>query len=563
MKKLYIAIAFLMSLTACKKALDEQPLEKITEDYVFDARDSVGTQALQVLNDIYSNLPNGFNRIDGNFLDAATDDAVSSRVNAAIVNLAQSRISPTTNPDDAWAKYYTGIRKVNQYISKVTVIPNTNVKFWVAEAKALRAIFYFELLKRYGGIPLLGDRVYTLADNIQVKRNTFAECINYLVAECDALSPQLRTEAQINANPSDFGRISKGAVLSLKSRVLLYAASPLFNGGVAAGGNAEQRLVAGYPTYDVTRWTAAANAAREVINLGSYSLDASFTNVFTARKSNETILSYLRAVTNDLEVNNGPVGYGVGSTGQGITSPSQDLVDAYPMLNGQPINESATYNPANPYAGRDPRLANTVLTNGTRWLNRNVETFEGGLDKPNRGNQVQTRTGYYLRKFLGNFTSATQYSTQNHNYPIFRYTEILLNFAEALNESAGPTTEVYKALTDIRKRAGITAGAGNLYGLKANMTQNEMRNAIKLERRIELAFEEHRYWDLRRWKDAEMVLNRNVNGVSITLNSSTSVLSYQSIVADKTIFSAPKMYLYPISSAETAKNNLLVQNIGW
>lgn len=562
MKYCFLLLLVAVSFVACKKNMDELPIEKFTEDFVFDSRDSVGTNVEQVLNNIYSILPNGFNRIGGNFLDAATDDAISSAYNQGVENIAQSKInSSATHPDDAFAKNFAGIYKVNLFLRNVDVVPiPLKIPSWKAEARFLRSMFYFELLKRYGGVPIIGDTVLNYTDNPQFKRNSFAECVSYIVNECDAIKGLVKPEP---LSTTDFGRISNGAVLALKSRVLLYAASPLFNGGVAPEASSAQQVLAGYTAYDVQRWVLAAQAAKDVINLAKYSLDPTFNNVFINRRGNENILSYMRATSTDVEVNNGPVGFKTGSTGNGITSPTQDLVEAYPMLDGTPITSSTTYSLQNQYVGRDPRLANTVLYNGVKWLNRSLEMFEGGLDKPNLGNLTQTRTGYYLRKFMGSFTTSTSLTAQNHNFSIFRYAEILLNYAEAQNEAVGPATDVYQVLKDIRKRAGITAGSNSLYGLKANMTLDEMRVAIKLERRLELAFEEHRYWDLRRWKDAATELNKDLSGLLITKDKVTSVITYQKTAVAKTIFAGPKMYLYPIPFSELIKNTQLIQNYGW
>ncbi|MDI3318380.1 RagB/SusD family nutrient uptake outer membrane protein [Pinibacter soli] len=561
MKYYILLLLAAAGFAGCSKQLNEVPLEKYTEDYVFDPRDSVGTNVEQVLNNIYSILPNGFNRVGGNFLDAATDDAISSQYNQAVEYIALSNInSAATHPDDAWNKNFTGIHKVNLFLKNAAIVPiPLKVPNWKAEARFLRSMFYFELIKRYGGVPLIGDSVYTYTDNLQLKRNSFAECVKYIVSECDSIKTLVKQEP---LSTTDFGRISNGAVLSLKARVLLYAASPLYN-GVVSQGSAVQKELAGYPTYDANRWALAAQAAKDVISLNKYSLDPTFNNIFINRRGNENILSYLRGTSNDVEVNNGPVGFRTGTTGNGITSPTQDLVEAFPMIDGTPVTASATYSLQNQYANRDPRLANTVLYNGVKWLNRNLEMFEGGLDKPNIGNLTQTRTGYYLRKFMGNLSTSTSITVQNHNFNIFRYAEILLDYAEAKNEMDGATTEVYQVLKDIRKRAGISAGTSSLYGLKSNMSKDEMRDAIKLERRLELAFEEHRYWDLRRWKDAEVVMNKKLSGLIITKDAIAGATTYKKLDVFQPVFDANKMYLYPIPFSELMKDRELIQNYGW
>jgi len=560
MKKIFYSILFFtLFVAACKKGLETEPLDQLTEDRVFDPADSSGTYAQQYLNDIYSGLPTGFNRIGGNILDAATDDALPSQDGTSIENLGKGQISSGSNPDDAWAKSYASIQKVNIFLSKIDIVPRdaATKTFWKADARFLRAISYFELLKRYGGVPLVGDSVFKATDNIQIKRNTFEECVNYIVKECDAIKTIERADPVATA---DWGRISKGIVYTLKAKVLLYAASPLFNGGSGSTNGLQ-----GYPTFDKERWNVAAQAAKDVINLNVYGLETSYTTIFTTRRSAlakpEVILAYLRAITTDVEANNGPIGFTNAAEGDGKTSPTQDLVDAFPMLNGKAITDvTSGYSAAAPYTGRDKRLDNTVLYNGTLWLNKPLETFVGGISNPAR-NVVKTKTGYYMRKFMADFSTATQYANKDHNFVIFRYADVMLMSAEALNEyNATPTAEVYQVLKDIRKRAGITVGTDGLYGLKANMTQAEMRDAIRNERRIEMAFEEQRFWDLRRWKIAETVLNKSLTGMQITKVG--TAFTYNRVTAGQVIFPT-RMYLYPIPYSETSRNRNLIQNSGW
>lgn len=548
-------------ITGCRK-YNNGPLENYTEEYVFDPLDKNGITAKQVLSNIYADMPTGFNRINSDLLDAATDDALPSRNGTSIGNISFSNVNNSFHPDNAWTKSYAGIRKVNLFLSKVDVVPIPDeVKIWKAEVRFLRAFFYFELLKRYGGVPLIGDIVFNNDNGITPPRNTFEECVNYIVSELDAIKTIVKKEA---IPDPDFGRASRGAVLALKSRVLLYAASPLFNGGVPAGASAAQKALMGYPAYDVERWNKAAQAANEFLSLSIYPLEATYNNVFLNRKNNEVILSYLRGTTTDLENLNGPIGFGQGANGVGLTSPTQELVDAFLMTNGKRIHETGSgYNPANPYTNRDPRLGNTVLRNGSQWLNRTVQTFEGGLDKPNNG-IIQTITSYYMRKFLGNFATAATYSAQNHNFVIFRSAEVMLNYAEALNEySSTPNDLIKNQVINLRKRAGIAAGSDGKYGIPTSPApdKDQMREIIRNERRIEMAYEEQRYWDARRWKIAEQVFNRDLTGLKIT-DAGGGNFNYEPVIAGKIIFT-PNMYSYPIPYSELSKNPNLIQNFGW
>ena len=564
---------------SCKK-IETVPKDWFGSDLVFDTLDRLGTVAAFNLNDLYNYIPGGFNRIGGDFLDAASGDAIPSRNNTLVEYYTNRRVSVVSNPDPYWGNSYAGIRRTNifmQNINKVPIVETdqttiTNAKltrqYWRAEARFIRVLMYFELLKRYGGVPLIGDKIFTLDDNLQIPRNTFAECVNYIVSECDIVKDSLRKEAIADG---DWGRVPRGAAIALKCRVLLYAASPLFNGG-GFETDPVKKALSGYVSYDANRWNAVIAAAEELRNLNYYKLNDAgtpnfFAATFTTKKNAEIILAKQSANSTTLENSQAPVGFAGQATSQGLTSPTQNFVDAFPMLNGQqPFNADGTINVASgysataPYSNRDPRLDVTVFRNGYSWLGRTVETFEGGRDKPNTSTTaVQTKTGYYLRKFLGNFPTGSTYSNQSHNFPLFRYAETLLNYAEALNE-VGRVEDAVTQIGLIRKRAGITAGANSRYGIRVGITQDEMRLLIRNERRIELAFEEHRFWDVRRWKTAAVDLAIPVYGMRIT--SAGSTLTYQKVQVGTLQFDQ-KLYHMPIPYDEMVKNLALIQNEGW
>jgi hypothetical protein len=575
--KIYLAAGLIVALASCKK-YETFPVDKVTVSYVFDPRDSAGTNAQKYLLGIYQYLKSGHNRVGGDYLDAASDDAISSAqgtgIGVTLLSTAAFTSSSLPADENVWsatnvtntANYWAGIRSANEFINNIGVVPvkgalpnGVGTRYvWKSEARFLRAFFYFELVKRFGGVPLLGNKVFNISDNLALPRSSFSDCINYIVSECDAVKDSLITAPLINPSQDNY-RVTKGAALALKSRVLLYAASPLFNGGNIDPANP----LTGYTNYDATRWTAAAAAAQDVMNLNAYLLDANFKNVFITQNDPEVIfITQNEGPGGGTSVvsTNGPVGFAAAS-GSGRTSPTQDLVNAFPMNNGLAITDPTSgYNPNNPYANRDPRLAYTILYNGAQWLNTQLQTFEGGQSKPNT-NQQQTRTGYYMRKFMGNFETASTYSNQNEDWVFFRYAEILLNYAEAENEAVGPTTAVYNALIALRTRAQIVAGSGNMYGLKANMSQAEMRAVIQNERRIEMAFEEQRYFDIRRWKIASTVMNQPRLGTTIIQSGSSLTYNYGTALLTK--FNAPQMYLYPIPYDEVVKNPQMKQNPGW
>lgn len=575
--------AWMLLLTAvsCIDSYEGTPVNMFTEDYLFSRTDSNGVVARQFLNRIYWYMRNGHNGVNGDYLDAASDDALS--VNSGdpdVYKLAVGRYSASsTIPSDMiWTDPYGLIRRVNILLNGIDVVPfnttyidalgnarplNVSMK---AEARFLRAYFYFELMKRYGGIPIIGDKVYDLNENIELPRSTFEQTVKYIVSELDAIKDDLRSlplpDAAANAHV-----VTTQAAQALKIRVLLYAASPLFNEKPVESGN---ELV-GYATYDRERWKTAADAARSFMNAygtdgGPLGLDPNFKDVFTNWYDNTIHKEMIFFRENDsntsIETANGPLGLSGAKQGNGRTNPTQNLVDAFLMKDGYFINEEGSayeYDPQHPYDNRDPRLEYTIIHNGTNWLNNTMQTWQGGANNP-LGSSYSL-TSYYMRKFMGNFESGSEYQATLHNWVMFRYAEILLNFAEAENEYlSSPSQDVYDAIIALRKRAGIEAGNDNLYGLRDDMSQADMRKVIQNERRIELAFEEHRYWDIRRWRLAEMIYAQPVKGMFITTSLTGTTYIPQDVL---TVDWDNKRYLYPIPYSEVIKNKNMVQNPNW
>ena len=555
--KWFVVVGLVSVLFSCKSDLEVEPIELQTLDQVFNVKDSAGLNAERFLTDIYTRIPRTNNRVGDDYLDAATDDAISSNTaNVSVQQLATGTYTSDNYQDNQWTNCYSGIRQVNIFVNNIDRVPlkgklanGTGFNaVWKSEARFLRALFYFELLKRHAGVPLLGDQVFQLGDQVELPRNSFEECVNYIVSECDAIKNTLRTD------PFDLGfieRPTKGAALALKARVLLYAASPLYNGGNIDGANP----LTGYTSFSADRWQKAQQAALDLIDLTQFELSTDFKSIFFTQANRERIFSRQGGPNQSVENNNGPVGYSA-SINNGRTSPTQELVDAFGMANGLPITNSASgYLPNNPYANRDPRFYATILHNGAQWLGRPVQTFEGGADKPG-GSKQQTRTSYYARKFMGNFENSTTYSEVNHDFILFRYAEVLLNYAEARNEFlTAPDGEVYNNVEAIRQRAGLVP-----YQLPANLTKIEMRDIIHNERRKELAFEEHRFYDVRRWKEAETLFSKQVHGMIIYQTGTGTI--YQEVPVLQLNFNK-KMYLAPIPFYEVVKNRKMVQNPGW
>ncbi|GHT72778.1 hypothetical protein AGMMS50262_02550 [Bacteroidia bacterium] len=589
------------ALTSCDN-YEAVPIERFTIDYVFSPTDSLGTNAMRYLNSIYYAMQSGHpTQIPArDYLDAATDDAITSAVSENdIQRLASGQYSAASRIDAGsstpnsiigqmdWGNYYIAIRQAITFVNHIDEVPLmltfTNnagdtismTRAWKAEARFLKAFFYFEMVKRYGGVPLMDDtHPAELSDDMELPRNTFEECINYIVNELDAIKDSLRT-VPLENSAADGHVVTQGAAMALKSRVLLYAASPLFNENPLEKGN---ELI-GYAQYDQARWKKAADAARWFMDTYApaiYDLDRLpavgstpgfvhlFVNDYTS--NNKEIIFFRQGSKNhEIEKINGPIGFSGTNQSNGRTSPTQNLVDAFPMKDGKAIDDPTskyTYTPLSQsmYDNRDPRMGLTVMYNNSRWLKTNLETFNKGVNNPGTSAQT-TKTSYYMRKFMGQFAETSEYNDNNvHCWILFRYAEILLNFAEAQNEYAGPTQEVYDQLIDLRKRAGIEAGTDKLYGLKANMTKEEMREIIHNERRIEMAFEEQRYWDIRRWRIAEDLFKTPLYGMLITRVGS-SLNFERKEVAFYTFES--KRYFLPIPYSEVIKNKNMKQNPGW
>ena len=577
----FLGVGLLFMASACNDGYEKEPVEHFTLDYLFSRADSAGIQARYFLNNIYyEHLPSGYNRINGDFLDAASDDAISINNNEPeIYKLFMGRYSAVSRLTDMeWGGYYQGIRKANILINNIDVVPfnltyinalgetkplNYTMK---AEARFLRAHFYFELVKRYGGVPLVGDNVYVLGDDVQLPRNTFAQCIDYIVRELDEIKDDLRSLPMADA--TEFAHApTKEACLAMKARVLLYAASPLFNEKPLEAGN---ELI-GYPSYDSGRWNLAAQAAKDLIDQygpkgkGTLNLAQDYRNIFVDfYGGNNPELIFFRPVgkNKSIETANGPLGFSGNSLGNGNTNPTQNLVESFLMKDGTKYVSTSV---DDPFKNRDPRLDFTILHHGSRWLNTTLDTQVGGTHNPS-GAQY-SRTCYYMAKFMKDYQTSSNYEDNIHLWVMYRYGEVLLNYAEALNEVAlaGGTIdnkEVLNSLIQLRKRAGIEPGNENYYGLPApqNYDAAEMREIIRNERRIEMAFEEQRYWDIRRWRIAEDIFKEPLKGLNI------QVVGNKTIYNEVNVLSAEfdtKRYFYPIPYSEVIKNGNMIQNPNW
>lgn len=581
---LTLIIAAFMA-NSCENPLEVTPYDKYGPEFVFGEPKKAEEYVMRNYNvfpygtsDSY-----GFNRLESgkSMIACASDEAMPNMPGSNIDILTNGSWSPSSsNPDNQWDVNYQYIRSANIGLENLDMLPEEDANLrnqLKGELTFIRAYAHFELIKRYGGIPII-TKSLTLEDELNLPRNTFQECVDFVKTQCDEALPFLLSPDA--ASGGQLGRISKGAALALKSRMLLYAASDLYNGAAYAGTNSD---LIGYGSYSKARWEDAAKAAADVIALGYYELykpsaitDASndaavktngeknYSDLFyTLTGNKELILIRTSPQGNGVEKKNSPVGY---TNGQGTTNPSQQMVDAYGMLNGKSITDATSgYSASNPYNNRDPRFNSSIFYNGRTWSGRAVETFTDGLDNKITATNA-TKTGYYLSKFMksGIVISGSETKT-NHCFPIIRYAEILLNYAEAMNEAYGPDDP--KSFGKTARAAVEEVRARVLRPKDAALTSvptgdvAAMRTAIRNERRVELAFEDHRHIDVRRWKMGPETLGQGLNGIKITKTGTTYTYEPLSNVAVRVF--EPKMYLYPIPKSEMNKNKALIQNPLW
>ena len=548
------AISIASTLSSCNGFLDREEDSFIDKTATFDSYN----RTKQYLTYAYTLLPDGLNRFSREaMLASATDDAEFAIESAEIQQFNNGSWNALNNLDDVWNRYFSGISKcctllentdhVNLDISRLD--PDKQVEYanslkdirmWRAEARFLRAYFHFELLKRYGPIPIVTSTLSINGNYENTPRPTMKEVVDFIAKECDIAADTLELTPWRNVNDA-FGRATKGAALALKSRLLLYAASPLY---VDFGDTNE----ANKPT-DIAMWKSAADAAKAVIDLNQYELASSYADLFKNDFQNKEYIFVRRyAANSDFEKSNFPVSFG----GQGGTNPSQNLVDDYEMLDGTPFDWNDPAKAAQPFENRDARLGATILMNMAPFKGKKVATYPEGADASPNPNA--TKTGYYLRKFLNEDVNIqTGGSSSGHVVPLFRLAEIYLNYAEALNECDPTNPDIALYLNKVRNRASLP----NVSAL----SQEQMRTVIQHERRVELAFEEHRSWDVRRWKIASSTLGAPLMGVQIE-RKPLGGYTYMPVKVEQRVFQ-PKMYWYPIPQSEVLKLKQWKQNNGW
>lgn len=601
MKKIaciFLLAGILSGVTSCKEEfLEKQPLDQFAEQAVWTDPALIQT----FVNNIYLGIPHGFHAL---MLSSLTDESMAVW-DWETSNATKNLITPSYYGvwDEGywtggrykgmnWTNGYKNIRACNLFLEKIEKAPFENEEQknrLTGEVHFLRAYLYHNLVSLYGGVPLITE-AYGLTSNFRVPRNSYEDCVKFIARECDLAAERL----PLVQTGGDKGRATKGAALALKARTLLYAASDLFNSNGAWAAGYPQPELLGYTNADRdARWQAAKDAAKAVMDLGQYSLHKAvpgegdsvarnYGEIFLLKETSEDIfVQYFLAKTDqgwdsyNPGLYNGPNGY----HNWGGNTPLGQLVDDYEMKDGTRFSWADTAHAANPYQDRDPRFYASILYEGAQWRQRPEDSRKmdpkgiiqvGYTEKWNAGaNKVDvipgldtrkspiedwngTYTGYYLKKFIDPNVDA-QYVKQDVPWRYMRYTEVLLNYAEACL-GLRQYEEARTYINQVRQRVGMPP---------VTETGQELVNRYRNERRIELAYEDHRYFDVRRWMIAPDVY-KNALGVDVRYK-----LNPDNTTATKPTFTVipvqdrkwePWAYLLPIKKDEINRNDALIQN---
>ena len=609
----------LLPLSCNDDFLDTQPLDKISSDATW----ADGPLSQAFIFNIYSFL--GYGGFEEQALAAISDEGMFTHAGRNINTFMEGAESPGSlawiSPTYEWGRMYLAIRQANIALENLPTATFNDAVLrdrLMGEAHFLRAYYYHQLLRYYGGVPLI-SRSYGLNEDYTIARNTFEECVNFIVQDLD------KAASLLDGKGETAGRASKLTAIALKARVLLYAASDLHDAATAQsksstmGSYSDIALVA-YTSGDRTaRWQAARDAAKAALDAGvGYKLDLSAPAAREEGQRNYTSIAmggqsavgdaaaaveliFQRTHTPEYTVEDawplGGIHYGINNGPNGYhnwagNTPIQQLVDDYEMMDGSKFDWSNAAHSADPYANRDPRFYATIMYDGSNWKPRPADV--AGLDPVN---QIQTgyyddgngglingldtrespienwngsRTHYYTRKFIDPDPGLpdNQSNAQTIPWPFIRYTEMALNYAEACIE-LNQEDEARLWLNRIRFRAGMPA---------IDDSGDALRQRLRNERRIELAYEEHRYHDGRRWMIGDM-LGRGIKAINVkaTLKPGktplapyrhdNTVYDYTYTVYDNTENETrvwnDKMYYRPISRDEINRNALLKQNPGY
>lgn len=552
-RNLLITILVVLA-SGCSDMLDIKPTTFISDEAIWEDKNLIN----QFVANTYGSMLCGFNRCTAGYeqdwsmswagnLDAATDDFASVSDGPIYTQLNKDAITAQSCPfvEEIWNQEYKVIRKCNIIIERAPgveerILSATEKKRVEAEARFLRAFCHFELARTFGKAPLI-VKAQSLTDELQVAPSSFADIVKFVKEECDLYADNL----PLSYSDDEAGHATKGAFLALKSRALLYLASPLNSSD------------------DSRKWADAAQAAQDVMDLDIYKLykltDTPYRSMAFDKTSANKEVIFERRFTFPEAPHNIHMMWSLDAVDAGSWNglyPTQNLVDAYETVNGKLTTDptNTMYNTQDPYTNRDARFYQSIIYNGSTWethrmsmVTNTVDPSKNGSCKPQLG---KARCGYGPKKFIEELDPSTNLYggyAQSNNWPYIRYAEVLLNYAEAKNEElAAPDPSVYLAINEVRSRSGQP-------DLPSGLSKIEMRERIKNERRIELLLEEHRFYDLRRWKDGD-VLAEPIMGMNIYDDNVT--LRYEVSKVEDRIFNGTHYYL-PIPLKEQEKNPLL------
>ena len=545
------------------------------EDNIYEIDDVLGvmTFAEGFLINAYRNVPASHESFATAY---GSDDAANNITTSSIKTVVDGGWTSVVNPFSRWNTAYESIFYINTFLMHVEDVvwdvrdPILNDAFLnklKGEAYALRAWNYFDLLQAHAGkgtngemlgVPIVEGVLELNPSDYTLPRANFSELVEYILADCE-LAIGLLPDRWIDTDPAtdvaigerNTNRINGLVAKFIKAKTILYAASPAYAGGT-----------------NYTYQDAAVAAAEFMASNGGLDDLYSRTNFYNqsgVTRDNENNEVFWYSFKNPSQNSWERTNFAPSVFGNGLTNPSQNLVDAFPMKDGTPISESVDYDPQNPYDDRDPRLDLFIMKNGQSYKGGTLNTIDGSQDALGSMDNDASITGYYLRKFLNDKRvdlSPNVNSGGTRYYTYARYTDVLLMFAEAANEVVGPDGMIpghdYTArnvINEIRDKAKITSTA-----YVDGLDQTGMRDLIRNERRVEMCFEKQRFWDLRRWNMLSE-MNVPIKGVRITEDPVTSVLMYAYPEVENRSYGAHQVY-GPIPFSETLKYDI-IQNQGW
>jgi hypothetical protein len=562
LKNIVGGMACVAALSACSS--DYHEFANYNKEYISETYENV----IGLITNVYTMMDYDFGQnYSGGMLASACDEAEYAYTTNSICTFTNGSWSPSNAQSTIWSTSYKAIQICNQYLEEFQGLTFDELKLnddyraqmfrytnSFKEARFLRAYFYFNLVRAYGDVPYFTHTVTTDEVN-SLTRTPAQDVLDSIIVDCEQLAKELPADYTTlgieGITPAETGRVTCYTALALKARAALYAASPLFN-----------------TTDDKSLWLRAAKANKELIETctaNGFKLNK-YADLWGTSNWSNTEMIFVRRIYGNistLEGYNFPIGVQGGNSGN---CPTQNMVDAYEMqATGLAWDEAGSgYDAANPYDGRDPRFGMTIVKNGdTKWPSKNtkaIETFYGGVNaEPISG---ATPTGYYLKKYLDSaidLSSSSTTKTSRHSWITFRLGEFYLNYAEAAFKYTGSADDASlgmsarEAVNVIRSRSDV-----QMPEFPAGMSADAFWKKYENERMVELAFEGHRFYDLRRWKEGDKL--KSITEMKLTKNDDGTI-TYTRNVVNRTW--NEKMYLFPIPQSERMKNPNLTQNPGW